>query len=203
MKVGVLFSGGKDSALAAILLSPFAQIELVTMSFGIVPNDAASIARVLGFPHVTINLDKNLATASVEAMVKDGYPNRAINLVHRVALEHAVARYQIVADGTRRDDRAPVLNAHEARSLEDRSGSNYVRPLLGFGRRIIDALASDHLEFVSGEGVSFDYEVELRAAMDRSHGSKTVAAVFPVKHAQSRVTGRKNIVFKRGCVNSY
>jgi predicted subunit of tRNA(5-methylaminomethyl-2-thiouridylate) methyltransferase len=31
MKVGVLFSGGKDSALAALLLSPFTQIELVTI----------------------------------------------------------------------------------------------------------------------------------------------------------------------------
>ena len=72
MKVGVLFSGGKDSALAALLLSPFAQIELVTMSFGIVPNDAASVARVLGFPHVTIGLEEGLATATINAMIKDG-----------------------------------------------------------------------------------------------------------------------------------
>lgn len=64
MKVGILFSGGKDSALAAILLSPFAQIELATVSFGIVPNDAASVARVLGFPHVIIGLEAALATAT-------------------------------------------------------------------------------------------------------------------------------------------
>jgi len=35
MKVAVLFSGGKDSSLAALLLEPFFdEIELVTFSFG-------------------------------------------------------------------------------------------------------------------------------------------------------------------------
>lgn len=127
MKVGILFSGGKDSALAAILLSPFAQIELATVSFGIVPNDAASVARVLGFPHVIIGLEAALATATVDAMIEDGYPNRGINHLHKTALERAAARYQVVADGTRRDDKAPLLNVREARSLEDRSAIDYVR----------------------------------------------------------------------------
>ena len=157
MKVGVLFSGGKDSALAALLLSPFTQIELVTMSFGIVPNDAASVASVLGFPHVTIDLEEGLATATVDAMIQDGYPNRGINQLHKTALERAAARYQVVADGTRRDDKAPLLNVSEARSLEDRSGIDYVRPLLGYGRRAIDALVAALLEVTCGECISFDY----------------------------------------------
>ena len=195
MKVGVLFSGGKDSALAALLLGPFAQIELVTMSFGIVPNDAASVARVLGFPHVTIGLEEDLATATVDAMIKDGYPNRGINHLHKTALERAAARYQVVADGTRRDDKAPILNAREARSLEDRSGVDYVRPLLGYGRRAIDVLAAALLEVTYGECISFDYEVELRTVMERSYGYEAVKAVFPQEHIQSRVTGRKSVVF--------
>jgi hypothetical protein len=195
MKVGILFSGGKDSALAAILLSPFAQIELATVSFGIVPNDAASVARVLGFPHVIIGLEAALATATVDAMIEDGYPNRGINHLHKTALERAAARYQIVADGTRRDDKAPLLNVREARSLEDRSGIDYVRPLLGYGRRAIDALADAHLEVTYGECISFDYEVELRRVMESSYGSEAVEAVFPQEHIQSRVTGRKSVVF--------
>lgn len=195
MKVGILFSGGKDSALAAILLSPFAQIELATVSFGIVPNDAASVARVLGFPHVIIGLEAALATATVDAMIEDGYPNRGINHLHKTALERAAARYQVVADGTRRDDKAPLLNVREARSLEDRSGIDYVRPLLGYGRRAIDALADAHLEVAYGECISFDYEVELRRVMESSYGSEAVQAVFPQEHIQSRVTGRKSVVF--------
>ena len=195
MKVGILFRGGKDSALAAILLSPFAQIELATVSFGIVPNDAASVARVLGFPHVIIGLEAALATATVDAMIEDGYPNRGINHLHKTALERAAARYQIVADGTRRDDKAPLLNVREARSLEDRSGIDYVRPLLGYGRRAIDALADAHLEVTYGECISFDYEVELRRVMESSYGSEAVQAVFPQEHIQSRVTGRKSVVF--------
>jgi len=195
MKVGILFSGGKDSALAAILLSPFAQIELATVSFGIVPNDAASVARVLGFPHVIIGLEAALATATVDAMIEDGYPNRGINHLHKTALERAAARYQVVADGTRRDDKAPLLNVREARSLEDRSGIDYVRPLLGYGRRAIDALADAHLEITYGECISFDYEVELRRVMESSYGSEAVQAVFPQEHIQSRVTGRKSVVF--------
>jgi predicted subunit of tRNA(5-methylaminomethyl-2-thiouridylate) methyltransferase len=195
MKAGVLFSGGKDSALTALLLSPFAQIELVTMSFGIVPNDAAAVARALGFPHVTIDLEDELATTSVDAMIKDGYPNRGINQVHKTALERAAERYRFVADGTRRDDKAPLLTLREARSLEDRLRVDYVRPLLGYGRRAIDALAAAHLEVIYGEGISFDYEVELRRLMAISYGQEAVNRVFPKRHLQSRVTGRKTVVF--------
>jgi len=195
MKAGVLFSGGKDSALAAILLSPFAQIELVTMSFGIVSNDAAAVARALGFPHVTISLEEELATTSVDAMIKDGYPNRGINHVHKKALEYAAERYSFVADGTRRDDKAPLLTLQEARSLEDRLRVDYIRPLLGYGRRAIDALTAAHLEVTYGECISFDYEVELRRLMEISYGHDAVNRVFPTRHLQSKVTKRKTAAF--------
>jgi len=40
---------------------------------------------------------------------------------------------EVVADGTRRDDRVPTLDRSFAQSLEDRHGVSYVRPLLGYG----------------------------------------------------------------------
>ncbi len=191
MKVGVLFSGGKDSSLAALLLSPFASVELVSVSFGITSNDASSSARTLGFSHKAIELEEAHAMQAIDAMMRDGYPNNGINLIHEIAIEHAATLYESVADGTRRDDRVPRLSTGEARSLEDRLGINYVRPLLGYGRRMIDALVAAHFEVVYGEGVSFDYEVELRNIMTTVYGPEAVSNVFPAQHVQSKVTARK------------
>ncbi len=191
MKVGVLFSGGKDSSLAALLLSPFATVELVSVSFGIVPNDASSSARMLGFSHTAIELEEAHAMQAVDIMMSDGYPNNGINLIHEIAIERAATLYEAVADGTRRDDRVPLLSTGEARSLEDRLGINYVRPLLGYGRRMIDALVAAHFEVMYGEGVSFDYEGELKNIMTTVYGPEAVNNVFPTEHVQSKVTARK------------
>ncbi len=191
MNVGVLWSGGKDSSLSALLLSPFADVELVSVSFGITPNDAPSRARMLGFRHRSIELREAHAMKAVDAMVDDGYANNGINRIHELAIEHAAGLYETVADGTRREDRAPLLSADKTRSLEDRLGINYVRPLLGYGRRMIDALVVAHFEVVYGEGVSFDYERELRSIMATVYGAETVTNVFPEHHVQSKVTARK------------
>jgi hypothetical protein len=197
MKVGVLFSGGKDSALAALLLSPFVQVELVTMFFQIEPRDADTMARKLGFSCITMNLDPELATTSVDTMMNDGCPTNGINLVHKIALERIAERYRAVADGTRRDDRAPLLTAQEARSLEDRLSVDYIRPLLGYGRSAINALVAENLEVTYGECISFDYEVELRQLMKDSYGQAAVKRVFPDRHIQSKVIRRKNAFFVR------
>lgn len=191
MKVGVLFSGGKDSSLAALLLSPFATVELVSVSFGIVPNDAPSSARMLGFTHKAIELEEAHAMQAVDIMMNDGYPNNGINLIHEIAIERAATLYEAVADGTRRDDRVPLLSIGEARSLEDRLDINYVRPLLGYGRRMIDALVAAHFEVMYGEGVSFDYERELKNIMTSVYGPEAVNNIFPTEHVQSKVTARK------------
>jgi predicted subunit of tRNA(5-methylaminomethyl-2-thiouridylate) methyltransferase len=72
----------------------------------------------------------------------------------------------------------------------------YIRPLLGYGRRTVDWLAAELLEVIYGECISFDYEVELRQLMESSYGHKTVNRVFPKRHLQSKVTGRKNANFR-------
>ncbi len=191
MKIGVLWSGGKDSSLAAVLLSPFATVELVSISFGAVANDASSSAQLLGYSHKAIELDKAYAMRAIDMMVDDGYPNNGLNFVHTSALEHVASRYEAVADGTRRDDKAPLLSAAAVHSLEDRLGVNYVRPLLGYGRRMIDAFVGAHFEVIYGERVSFDYETELRELMAAAHGPDAVKNVFPIRHAQSKVTARR------------
>ncbi len=191
MKVGTLWSGGKDSSLAALLLSPFAHVELVSVSFGVAPNDASSRARTLGFSHTAIELEEAHAMQAIDVMARDGYPNNGINLVHELAIERAATLYEIVADGTRRDDRVPLLSTAEARSLEDRLGINYVRPLLGYGRGMIDALVAAHFEVAYGENVSFDSERELRSMMATMYGSEAVGNVFPAHHIQSKVTARR------------
>lgn len=54
MKVQVLYSGGQDSSLSAVLLEPFFDVELVTCTFGIKNEDywrnAENAAGVIGFP---------------------------------------------------------------------------------------------------------------------------------------------------------
>ena len=59
MKAGVLFSGGKDSSLAAIMLSENYEVELNTFVFSpesvIVQIEQAAAA--LGFPHLKQNLE--------------------------------------------------------------------------------------------------------------------------------------------------
>lgn len=52
MKVSVLFSGGKDSSLSALLLEPFFEVELVTCNFGLLPTGeiAAKLQKSYIFP---------------------------------------------------------------------------------------------------------------------------------------------------------
>jgi predicted subunit of tRNA(5-methylaminomethyl-2-thiouridylate) methyltransferase len=194
--VAVCFSGGKDSALAALLLEPFYAVTLVTGTFGIAPvaEHARRAADALEFPLETVDLDDTVASEAVERIVADGYPRAGIQRVHEHALERVAATaFDAVADGTRRDDRAPSVDRSFAQSLEDRHGVDYVRPLAGYGRGAVDDLATRHLvvERAPSEQLDkADYETELRALLAREHDDETVDAVFP-EHVQSRVTARR------------
>jgi predicted subunit of tRNA(5-methylaminomethyl-2-thiouridylate) methyltransferase len=195
MDVAVCFSGGKDSALAALALEPFSEVTLVTGTFGVTDDyeHARAGADALGFPFEVVALDRDVAEDAVDWMLADGFPRNGIQHVHEHCLETlAASEWDAVADGTRRDDRVPRLDRPAARSLEDRRGVAYVAPLAGVGSAAIDAMARRALRVETGpsEAVEHaDYEAELRALLAERREGSTVEAVFPA-HTQSVVVGR-------------
>ena len=114
MKISVLFSGGKDSSLSALLMEPFFEIELITCSFGLLSNGelAAKTAKELGFPHRVLTLEREILEKAYEKIMQDGFPKNAINYIHEKAVETLASDPEVkfIADGTRRDDRVPVLS---------------------------------------------------------------------------------------------
>jgi predicted subunit of tRNA(5-methylaminomethyl-2-thiouridylate) methyltransferase len=194
MELGLLFSAGKDSTLAGVLLEEFYEITAVTVDFGITDDwrHARDAADALGWPFERLELDRSHAERAVETMSQDGYPRNGIQYVHEQALEHvATERFDAIADGTRRDDRVPSLSRSEAQSLEDRHDIAYLTPLAGIGREAIDYLAETTLSVTTGPSQDIDradYEADLRALLGRMDTGTTVQEVFP-EHDQSRVTG--------------
>jgi len=201
MDCALLFSGGKDSTLAALLLDPFYDVSLVSGTFGVRDAEPArEAAAAVGFDHATVDLDPDVAREAVERMHDDGYPRNGIQRVHEHAVEtvaagewvagaDAVGSFDAVADGTRRDDRVPTVDRPLAQSVEDRFGVDYLAPLAGIGRGAIDAMAADRLVVERGPSAEIpkaDYEVELRALLRAEYGEEAVDDVFP-DHTQSRV----------------
>ena len=129
MKTCVLYSGGKDSSIIAVILNKLGYcVELVTVNFGVYPSwkAAAESASNLGFTHRILDGDPNVLKDAVDTIINDGFPNNGINHIHKYALELAAKEYSVVADGTRRDDRVPKLDLNEIRSFEDRNGVEYI-----------------------------------------------------------------------------
>jgi hypothetical protein len=195
MECGLLFSAGKDSSLSALLLEGFYDVTLVTAHFGFTDDwtYARDTADALGFPFEEIELSEETADEAVEQMYEDGFPRGGIQRVHEAALEAVASEYDVIADGTRRDDRVPTISRAVAQSLEDRHGVEYVAPLSGFGRGAIDRLVGARLTVESGPSETIqkgDYETELRERIRSRWGETAVAEIFP-DHEQTRVTGRK------------
>lgn len=196
MDLALLYSGGKDSSLAALVLDRFYDVELVTATFGVTDDwrHAERAAEALGFPFDTHRLDRSVASEAVETMRTDGYPRNGIQRVHEHALE-AVATREItaVADGSRRDDRVPSVSRAFAQSLEDRHGIDYLSPLAGFGRSTVDRLVAETLDVETGPSEEIskgDYEGELRTLLADECGPGVVGEVFP-EHEQTYVRGVK------------
>ena len=194
MDLALLYSGGKDSTLAALLLDSFYDVTLVTGWFGVTDDwcHARDAAETLGYGFERVELDRVVAGEAVDRMHSDGFPRHGIQQVHAHALER-VAELDVtaIADGTRRDDRVPTVSRAQAQSLEDRHDVDYLSPLSGFGRRAIDRLVERRLEVESGpsdEVKKADYESELRVLLAERHGPGAVGAVFP-EHTQTRVRG--------------
>ncbi len=196
MDLALLYSGGKDSSLAALALDTFYDVTLVTVRFGITDDwrHASEAADALGYDFRTADMDGDVAEAAVEQMYEDGFPRKGIQQVHEHALE-TVAQLDVtaIADGTRRDDRVPTVSRAQAQSLEDRHDVDYLAPLSGFGRRAVDRLVDATLEVQSGPSDQIrkaDYESELRELVADTYGDEAVSDIFP-EHEQTRVRGRR------------
>ena len=195
MRAGVLYSGGKDSSLAAIMLGTYYEVELNTFVFDSARNipSVEAAARALGFPLKKRVLKEGLLNEAVKLVKERMYPNNAINLVHRTAVESLCSEYKVVGDGTRFNDRVPMLSLSEVQSLESRTKCSYVRPLLGYTKPEVDRLVDRFLVVTYGETGTIengDYEAEIREACRKS-GIDPVP-LFPPHHDQSLVVGRKH-----------
>ncbi|WP_456474825.1 DUF7411 family protein [Candidatus Pyrohabitans sp.] len=194
MKVSLLYSGGKDSSLAAWMLKRLGyEVKLVTVGFGYA--DFARYARqsalALGFEHEVKKLGQEVLREACERIAMDGFPRHGLSLLHLAALEALAMESKIIADGTRRDDRVPMPRQAEVQSIEQRYGVAYIAPLRGFGSGSIKHLTSClfNIEYAPSEASrSADYEKEVRAYLkDKGYD---VNKIFP-RHMQSRVTGYK------------
>lgn len=195
MKACVLYSGGKDSSLMAVILEKLGyKVELVTLNFRIFPSfkPAAESASSIGFKHRVFKADRALAQIAANIIINDGFPNNGINYIHKEALDLVSQDYDVVADGTRRDDKTPKLKKREIDSLEGRRKVEYLT-LRGFGHKTINNLA-DMLFEIKKEQTSMennsDYEIEIRYLINEIEGEKAADKIFP-SHIQSRVIGWK------------
>ncbi|TYL38369.1 alpha hydrolase [Natronococcus pandeyae] len=193
MELGLLYSGGKDSTLAALLLEEFYDVTLTTAQFGISDDwkHARKTAETAGFEFERLELDPDVADEAVEIIREDGFPRNGIQHVHLHALEELAERgFDAIADGTRRDDRVPTVSRAQAQSLEDRHDVDYIAPLSGFGRTAVDRLVESHLEVTVGPSEAIDradYEAELRTLIAEEDGPAAVGDLFP-DHEQTYVT---------------
>ncbi|AGB30379.1 hypothetical protein C488_04572 [Natrinema pellirubrum DSM 15624] len=193
MELGLLYSGGKDSTLAALLLEEFYDVTLLTAHFGISDDwqHARETAESAGFAFERLECDPDVAREAVDRIREDGFPRNGIQHVHQHALERLATReFDAIADGTRRDDRVPTVSRAQAQSLEDRHDIDYIAPLSGFGRSAVDRLVDDRLDVTVGPSEEIDradYEAELRALIAEEEGRAAIADYFP-DHDQTYVT---------------
>src|SRR3989344_750707 len=197
-KAIVLFSGGRDSSFVALLLDSLGyDVTLVTANAGISPNSwktAAKPAKILGFPHELVKVEKYIYEEAAKIAEKDGFPLNAIKHIHLKVIEAIAQKYckthKTIADGTRRDDRTPRLTYQEMQSLEDRYKISYVAPLLGFGHKAVNNLSDMMFEYDkiwTGKKPTAEYEIELRLVLEKRKKG-IVKKIFPKNHFHSVVT---------------
>ncbi len=193
MKTAVLYSGGKDSSLMAVILDKLGyDVELVTINFGVYDSSKPAVksANSLGFKHKVMKLDTKILTDAVEMIIQDQFPNNGINHIHHKVIEHLADEYDLIADGTRREDRIPKLKQNEIQSLEDRKGVQYVN-LTGIGYKTINDTSDRLFELQKAQSDihnSSDYEMEIRVLLEQK--GQDINEIFP-QHIQSRVIGWK------------
>ena len=193
IKAAVLYSGGKDSSFVAVMLERLGlDVELCTANFGVYDSyiPASMSAQSLGFKHSVLKMDYDILDKTCDRIMDDGFPNDGIKYIHAQTVEKIAEEYDIIADGTRRDDRTPKLNVNQIRSLEDRKDVQYIN-LDSFGHKSVKLITSSLFEIShekSNRDNSSDFEVEIRTLIDEKGGNSL--DIFP-EHYQTRVIGYK------------
>ena len=193
MKAAVLYSGGKDSSFVAVMLKRLGlDVELYTANFGVYDSyvPAGKSAEALGFKHNVLEMDKSILEKTCEMIMEDGFPNDGIKYIHEKTIETLAENHDIIADGTRRDDRTPKLNINQIKSLEDRKQVQYIN-LDSFGHKSVRLITENLFEISkekSNRDNSSDFEVEIRTMIDEMGGNSL--DIFP-EHYQTRVIGYK------------
>ena len=193
MKAAVLYSGGKDSSFVAVMLERLGlDVELYTANFGVYDSyiPASKSAKSLGFKHNVLKMDKDILKATCERILEDGFPNEGIKYIHSQTVEKLAEDHDIIADGTRRDDRTPKLGINQIKSLEDRKNVQYIN-LDSFGHKSVKLITESLFEISkerSNRDNSSDFEVEIRTMID-DMGANSLD-IFP-EHYQTRVIGYK------------
>ncbi|WP_432645319.1 DUF7411 family protein [Methanobrevibacter sp.] len=193
MNVGVLYSGGKDSSFVAVMLKRLGlDVELCTANFGVYDSyiPASKSAKALGFKHNVLEMDYDILDKTCDMIMDDGFPNDGIKFIHAQTVEKLADDFDIIADGTRRDDRTPKLNINQIKSLEDRKDVQYIN-LDSFGHKSVRLITSSLFEIShekSNKDNSSDFEVEIRTLIDEKGGNSL--DIFP-EHYQTRVIGYK------------
>ena len=193
MKAAVLYSGGKDSSFVAVMLERLGlDVELYTANFGVYDSyiPALKSAKALGFKHNVLKMDKDILKRTCERILEDGFPNEGIKYIHSQTVEKLAEDHDIIADGTRRDDRTPKLGINQIKSLEDRKDVQYIN-LDSFGHKSVKLITESLFEISkekSNRDNSSDFEVEIRTMID-DMGANSLD-IFP-EHYQTRVIGYK------------
>jgi hypothetical protein len=193
MKAAVLYSGGKDSSFVAVMLKRLGlDVELYTANFGVYDSyiPAGKSADALGFKHNVLKMDQKILKETCEKILEDGFPNDGIKYIHEKTVEELAKNHDIIADGTRRDDRTPKLNINQIKSLEDRLDTQYIN-LDSFGHKSVKLITESLFEISterSNKDNSSDFEVEIRTMIDDMGGNSL--DIFP-EHYQTRVIGYK------------
>ena len=193
MKAAVLYSGGKDSSFVAVMLKRLGlDVELYTANFGVYDSyiPAGKSAEALGFKHNVLKMDQGILKETCERILDDGFPNDGIKYIHEKTVEELAKNHDIIADGTRRDDRTPKLNINQIKSLEDRLDTQYIN-LDSFGHKSVKLITESLFEISterSNKDNSSDFEVEIRTMIDDMGGNSL--DIFP-EHYQTRVIGYK------------
>lgn len=193
----MLFSGGKDSSLAALILAKNFKVELITITFGLLENwkQAKKAANELGLPFKLIKLNKEIIKRAAKIVTDDGYPANGIKYIHKNVLEEIAKRdFKIIADGIEREDHTASLSSLEIKHFENKWGIHYLQPLRGYSRKTINFLAKKYFSFKEYKDESFpgaEYEFELRELLKRNYGSEKIKDIFPKYHTHSIITKMK------------